>query len=65
MTVVGASDAGGTDLRALVIDPDSADDTTFTNAGFNAEGEVYWVLGEEDSTDFLASAVTYTFAASN
>ena len=44
MTVVGASDAGGTDLRALVIDPDSADDTTFTNAGFNAEGEVYWVL---------------------
>lgn len=65
MTVVGASDAGGTDLRALVIDPDSEDGTTFTNAGFNAEGEVYWVLGEEDSTDFLTSAVTYTFAASN
>ena len=61
MTVVGASDVGGTDIGALVIIPEETDESTFENAGFNADGEEYWVLGEEDTTDFLSPAVTYTF----
>lgn len=65
MTVVGASDAGGTDIGALVITPEETDESTFENAGFNADGEVYWVLGGEDTTDFLTSAVTYTFPSNS
>lgn len=63
MTVVGASDSGGTDVGLLEVSNATTEDD-FIEAGYNAEGAEYWELGEGTTTDFNAS-VKYTAFPAN
>lgn len=63
MTVVGASDSGGTDVGLLEVSNATTEDD-FVEAGYNAEGAEYWELGEGTTTDFNAS-VDYTAFPAN
>ena len=66
MKVVGGSgkgtEAGGTDIGAFEVDPDSTEMGDYEAAGFNAEGHKYWVLGDGDETDFDYTVIGYSFA---
>lgn len=63
MTVVGASDSGGTDVGLLEVSNATTEDD-FIEVGYNAEGAEYWELGEGTTTDFNAS-VKYTAFPAN
>lgn len=65
MKVVGGSgkdaEAGGTDIGAFEVDPDSTIISDYEAAGFNAEGHKYWILNDGDTTDFDYTVIGYSF----